>query len=136
MRHLFHSGVFVEGWAVYTEWMMCEQGFRDGDPLLKLITLKWYLRDVTNALLDQAVHVDGISRYDAMEMLVNSVAAGPVWQGWAATKKIALQTEAARNAVEISRAMNCLSRAFGQQYAVSLLCDAEKKLAAKRRSHR
>ena len=66
----------------------------------------------------------------------NMLAAGPVWQGWAATKKIALQTEAARNAVEISRAMNCLSRAFGQQYAVSLLCDAEKKLAAKRRSHR
>lgn len=70
LRHLFQSGVFVEGWAVYTEWMMCEEGFRDDDPLLKLVTLKWYLRDVTNALLDQAVHVDGISRYDAMQMLV------------------------------------------------------------------
>lgn len=70
LRHLFQSGVFVEGWAVYTEWMMCEEGFRDDDPLLKLITLKWYLRDVTNALLDQAVHVDGISRYDAMQMMV------------------------------------------------------------------
>jgi uncharacterized protein (DUF885 family) len=70
LRHLFQSGVFVEGWAVYTEWMMCEEGFRDDDPLLKLVTLKWYLRDVTNALLDQAVHVDGISRYDAMQMMV------------------------------------------------------------------
>jgi uncharacterized protein (DUF885 family) len=70
LRHLFQSGVFVEGWAVYTEAMMCEEGFRNHDPLLKLITLKWYLRDVTNALLDQAVHVDGISRYDAMRLLV------------------------------------------------------------------
>lgn len=70
LRHLFQSGVFVEGWAVYTEWMMCEEGFRDDDPLLKLVTLKWYLRDVTNALLDQAIHVDGISRYDAMQMMV------------------------------------------------------------------
>ncbi len=70
LRHLFQSGVFVEGWAVYTEWMMCEEGFRDDDPLLKLVTLKWYLRDVTNALLDQAVHVDGVSRYDAMQMMV------------------------------------------------------------------
>ena len=70
LRHLFQSGVFVEGWAVYTEWMMCEEGFRNDDPLLKLITLKWYLRDVTNALLDQAVHVDGISRYDAMQLMV------------------------------------------------------------------
>lgn len=51
LRHLFQSGVFVEGWAVYTEWMMCEAGFRDNDPLLKLVTLKWYLRDVTNAVV-------------------------------------------------------------------------------------
>lgn len=70
LRHLFQSGVFVEGWAVYSEWMMCEEGFLDNDPLLKLITLKWYLRDVTNAILDQAVHVDGISRYDAMQLMV------------------------------------------------------------------
>ena len=62
LRHLLQSGVFIEGWAVYTEWMMCEEGFRDDDPLLQLITLKWYLRDVTNALLDQAIHVDGISQ--------------------------------------------------------------------------
>ena len=70
LRHLLRSGVFVEGWAVYTEWMMCEEGYLDHDPLLKLITLKWYLRDVTNAILDQAVHVDGISRYDAMQLMV------------------------------------------------------------------
>ena len=70
LRHLFQSGVFVEGWAVYTEWMMCEEGFLDHDPLLKLITLKWYLRDVTNSILDHAVHVDGISRRDAMKLMV------------------------------------------------------------------
>ena len=43
------SGVFIEGWAVYSEWMMVEEGFLDGDPLMQLIVLKWYLRDVTNA---------------------------------------------------------------------------------------
>lgn len=70
LRHLLKSGVFVEGWACYSEWMMCEEGFLDDDPLLKLVTLKWYLRDATNALLDQAVHVDGISRDEAMRMMV------------------------------------------------------------------
>ena len=70
LRHMFQSGVFVEGWAVYTESMMAEEGFRDHDPLLKLITLKWHLRDVTNAILDHAVHVDGISRNDAMRLLL------------------------------------------------------------------
>ena len=29
---------------------------------MKLMQLKWYLRTIVNALLDQAVHVDGISR--------------------------------------------------------------------------
>ncbi len=70
LRHLFQSGVFVEGWAVYAEWMMCEEGFRDDDPLLKLVTLKWYLRDVTNAILDHAVHVDGSSRSAGMRLMV------------------------------------------------------------------
>ncbi len=41
-----------------------------GDPLFKLTTLKWYLRDVTNAILDQAIHVDGISRSAAMRLMV------------------------------------------------------------------
>lgn len=70
LRHLLQSGTFVEGWAVYTEWMMCEEGFRDDDPLLKLVTLKWYLRDVTNAILDHAVHVDGITQSQAMRLMM------------------------------------------------------------------
>lgn len=70
LRHLFSSGTFIEGWAVYTETMMCEAGFLNHDPLLKLVTLKWHLRDVHNAILDYAVHVEGISRSQAMQLLV------------------------------------------------------------------
>lgn len=70
LRALFGSGVFVEGWATYTEWMMVEAGFRENDPLMQLIVLKWYLRDVTNAILDQAVHVEGIREDAALRLLV------------------------------------------------------------------
>jgi len=70
LRAVLSSGVFVEGWAVYSEWMMCEEGFLKDDLLMRLIVLKWYLRDVTNALLDHAVHVDGICKDEAMRMLV------------------------------------------------------------------
>jgi uncharacterized protein (DUF885 family) len=70
LRAVLSSGVFIEGWAVYTEWMLCEEGFLDRDPLMELIVLKWYLRDTTNAILDQAVHVDGITKEDAMRLLV------------------------------------------------------------------
>ncbi len=69
LRAVLSSGVFVEGWACYTEQMMSEQGFLNGDPLMRLITLKWYLRTITNTLLDQAVHVDGIRRPEAMKMM-------------------------------------------------------------------
>ncbi len=70
LRAVLGSGVFVEGWAVYTEWMMLEEGFYENDPLMQLVVLKWYLRDVTNAILDQAVHVDGISEDRALKLLI------------------------------------------------------------------
>jgi uncharacterized protein (DUF885 family) len=70
LRAVLGSGTFIEGWAVYAEWMMCEEGFLEDDLLNRLIVLKWYLRDVTNALLDQAVHVDNIDEKAAMRMLV------------------------------------------------------------------
>ena len=71
LRSVLASGSFVEGWAVYAERLMVEQGFRGADPLMKLIQLKWYLRTVANALLDQAVHVDGISREEAMKLMMH-----------------------------------------------------------------
>ena len=71
LRALLGSGTFVEGWACYTEQMMSEEGFlADRDPLMRLITLKWYLRTIANAILDQSVHVDGIRREDAMKLMM------------------------------------------------------------------
>jgi len=72
LRAVLGSGPFIEGWAVYTERLMVEQGYMDGDPLMRLIQLKWYIRTVVNALLDQAVQVDGISRDAAMKLLMDS----------------------------------------------------------------
>jgi uncharacterized protein (DUF885 family) len=71
LRAVLASGSFIEGWAVYAERMMVEQGFRGDDPLMHLIQLKWYLRSIGNAILDQAVHVDGISREDALRLMTH-----------------------------------------------------------------
>ena len=70
LRAVLYSGPFVEGWAVYAEGMMIEEGYQDNDPLQRLITLKWYLRAVTNAIIDSAIHVDGMSREAAMKLMV------------------------------------------------------------------
>ncbi len=71
LRAVLSSGPFIEGWAVYGEGVMIQQGYMDGDPLMKLIQLKWYVRSIANALLDQAVHVDGMSREAAMKLLTD-----------------------------------------------------------------
>lgn len=69
LRAVLGSGTFIEGWAVYAEQLMVEQGFLDRDPLFELVHLKWNLRVVANALLDQGVHVDGMTREQAMQLM-------------------------------------------------------------------
>ena len=70
IRRVLFSGVFAEGWAVYTEQMMLDQGYGKGDPVLRLNQLKWYLRTVANALLDHHMHCDGWTDGQAMALLV------------------------------------------------------------------
>ncbi len=70
LRAVLSSGVFIEGWAVYAEHMMVEQGFLDGDPLMKLIVLKWYLRGIANAIIDQAIQVEGMTKDQALKLMI------------------------------------------------------------------
>jgi uncharacterized protein (DUF885 family) len=70
LRAVLWSGPFVEGWAVYAERFTIDAGYLDGDPLMRLINLKWYLRTVTNAIIDQAIHVEGMTRDEAMRLMI------------------------------------------------------------------
>src|SRR5262249_54051678 len=81
IRRVLSSGVFAEGWAVYTEQMMLDQGFGDGEPErdglpagsaglgLRLHQLKWYLRTVINAILDHKMHCTEMTDEQALELL-------------------------------------------------------------------
>jgi len=71
LRAVLSSGVFIEGWAIYSERMMVDQGYLDGDPLMRLINLKWYLRGIANALMDQAIHTDSMTREQAMKLMID-----------------------------------------------------------------
>jgi uncharacterized protein (DUF885 family) len=70
LRGVLWSGPFVEGWAVYAERVMIDEGYLDHDPLMRLVNLKWYLRAVTNAIIDSAIHVDGMTRDEAMKLMI------------------------------------------------------------------
>lgn len=69
VKSLFGNGAMVEGWAVYAERMMLEQGWGDDAPELWLMHGKWLLRVTHNAILDYAVHVLGMEREEAVQMM-------------------------------------------------------------------
>lgn len=71
LRAVLRSGLFAEGWAVYTEDLMADAGYLDNDPLFRLVQLKFYLRTIANAILDQGVHVDNWSREQAMHLMTH-----------------------------------------------------------------
>ncbi|MEQ1490910.1 MAG: DUF885 domain-containing protein, partial [Terricaulis sp.] len=72
LRAVLGSGSFVEGWAVYAEEMMCQEGFRSNDPLYRLSQLKVQLRTITNSIIDQAIHVDGMTQEEMMTFLTQT----------------------------------------------------------------
>lgn len=69
IRRVLASGVYVEGWAVYTEQMLLDQGYGDGDLALRLTQLKFYLRAVVNALLDHHMHCNRMTDDAALALL-------------------------------------------------------------------
>ena len=75
LRAVLMSGPFVEGWAVYAERVMAEQGYLGGEEtvdgkLFALTMLKMRLRSVTNTLLDIGIHTEGMTRGQAMELMM------------------------------------------------------------------
>lgn len=71
IRKVLYSGVFAEGWAVYTEQMMLDQGYGEGDLSLRLHQLKFYIRAVLNAILDYRMHCTDITDEEALALLVD-----------------------------------------------------------------
>jgi uncharacterized protein (DUF885 family) len=70
IRKVLSSGVFAEGWAVYTEQMMLDQGYGDGSLPLRLNQLKFYLRAVANAILDHKLHCTGMTDEEALAFMM------------------------------------------------------------------
>ncbi|WP_425480850.1 DUF885 domain-containing protein [Montanilutibacter psychrotolerans] len=72
LRAVLGSGSFIEGWAMYAEKVLADAGYMNNDPLMQLIQRKWALRAMANAILDQAIHVDGMSQDDAMKLMTQT----------------------------------------------------------------
>jgi uncharacterized protein (DUF885 family) len=72
VRAALWSGSFVEGWAVYAEELMADQGYPgENDPAaVRMQQLKMQLRMVINAILDAWVHAHGMTEAEAMALMM------------------------------------------------------------------
>ena len=70
VRAIFQSGTYIEGWAVYCEQMMAEQGY--GGPEVKMQQLKMRLRAIANAILDQSIHAGNMTEQQAMDLMTKA----------------------------------------------------------------
>ncbi len=71
IKSILGNGAMVEGWAVYSEEMMLDNGYDADEPEMRLMWYKWNLRSVCNTILDYGVHAENLSRQDALKMLVH-----------------------------------------------------------------
>jgi uncharacterized protein (DUF885 family) len=69
IKSLFGNGAMVEGWAVYAERMMLEEGYGNNEPEMWLMYYKWNLRSVCNTILDYSVHVTGWDEAEVIRFL-------------------------------------------------------------------
>ena len=68
---MFRSGLFAEGWAVYVTQVMLDRGYGDDDPALWLNHWKYYLRCVTNTIIDVRIHTMGMTTDEAVALMVD-----------------------------------------------------------------
>ncbi|WP_369765096.1 DUF885 domain-containing protein [Flavobacterium sp. WC2429] len=69
IKSILGNGAMIEGWAVYAELMMLENGYKNSDEMW-LMYYKWNLRTTCNLILDYSVHTKNMSKEEAMHLLV------------------------------------------------------------------
>jgi uncharacterized protein (DUF885 family) len=70
IKSILGNGNMVEGWAVYTERMMLEEGYGNNDPAMWLMYYKWHLRAVCNTILDYSIHNKSMTEEQALDLMM------------------------------------------------------------------
>ena len=70
LRMIYGNGPYIEGWAVYTQQMMAEQGFHGDTPGYRLTLAKQMLRVLGNTILDVRLQTKGMTDAEAMDLMI------------------------------------------------------------------
>jgi uncharacterized protein (DUF885 family) len=75
IKTIFGNGAMIEGWAVYSELMMLENGYgaeagqKTASPEMWLMYYKWNLRSTCNTILDHDIQVNNLSKEEGIRLL-------------------------------------------------------------------
>jgi uncharacterized protein (DUF885 family) len=71
LRNIFGNGPYIEGWAVYTQQLMTDQGYMNNDTGMRLTLMKQLLRVLANTILDVRLQTMGMTDQQALDLMIN-----------------------------------------------------------------
>ena len=72
LRNIYSNGPYVEGWAVYAQQLMAEQGYLSDTPGYALTLQKQLLRVLANTILDVRLQTMGMTDSQALDLMIKS----------------------------------------------------------------
>jgi uncharacterized protein (DUF885 family) len=72
LRNIYSNGPYVEGWAVYGQQLMAEQGYLSDTPGYALTLQKQLLRVLANTILDVRLQTLGMTDTQALDLMIKS----------------------------------------------------------------
>jgi uncharacterized protein (DUF885 family) len=71
VKSVFGNGAMIEGWAVYSQRMMLENGWGNHAPEMWLMFYKWSMRECCNVIIDYGLQCLNYSKDDVVTLLRN-----------------------------------------------------------------
>jgi uncharacterized protein (DUF885 family) len=71
LRNIYGNGPYVEGWAVYAQQLMSDEGYLNNSAELRLTLMKQLLRVISNAILDIRLQTMGMTDQQALDLMIN-----------------------------------------------------------------
>jgi uncharacterized protein (DUF885 family) len=72
LRNIYANGPYVEGWAVYGQQLMADQGYLSDSPGYALTLQKQLLRVLANTILDVRLQTLGMTDSQALDLMIKS----------------------------------------------------------------
>jgi uncharacterized protein (DUF885 family) len=71
LRNIYGNGAYVEGWGLYSQQLMSDEGYLNNSPELRLTMLKQLLRSIANAILDIRLQTMAMTDQQALDLMIN-----------------------------------------------------------------